>query len=74
MIQWIKNLLNRSAKIKELESTIEDLVADHNIIIEKLGEISVYCDKCNGGADKPQCFKCNSTGIVKNKQLHDWPW
>lgn len=76
MIQWIRNLFSiskQNVKIEELESIVNSLAADHDIIIDKLSEISVYCDKCNGGENVP-CFKCNNTGIIKNKQLYDWPW
>lgn len=63
-----------STKIEDLESIVEGLVEDRNIVVEELGELLVHCDRCNGGDSMTQCFKCSDTGIIKKKQLYDWPW
>ena len=79
MIKWIKSLFSSkyrllNTRIEELETTIEGLESDRNIIVEEVGELSTYCDKCNGGSIVGQCFKCSNTGVIKKKQQYNWPW
>ena len=37
-----------------------------------VSEVPAPCDKCDGPEN--YCFKCEGTGIVKNKHLCSWPW
>jgi hypothetical protein len=45
--------------------------------IEKMrsyvAEIPAPCDKCYDDVDM-YCFKCEGTGLVRNKSLCSWPW
>jgi hypothetical protein len=79
MIRWIKSLFSSKYRlldnrIEELETTVEGLVSDRNIVVEEMGEIATHCDKCEGGDIVGPCFKCSNTGIIKKKQLYNWPW
>jgi hypothetical protein len=41
-------------------------------LVNYMSEIPAPCDKCN--EETAVCFKCENTGIVKNKNLCGWPW
>jgi len=42
-------------------------------LINYMSEIPAPCDKCDGESFD-FCFKCENTGVVKNKNLCGWPW
>ncbi len=63
----------KDSLIEELVIRLEDLEEDNALLKKEFGELSAYCDKCDG--NKLQyCLKCNGTGIVKKSRLLDWPW
>lgn len=57
---------------KALSNRLDFIEENQELIIQLLGEISVYCDKCGNSDDK--CFKCGGSGIIKKKQLFNWPF
>ena len=68
------NWLIKWLGIDELFERVNTLETDVSLLIEELGEVATYCDKCDGRNAIVQCFKCNGTGLVKRKQLITWPW
>ena len=51
--------------------------AEGNLIkaVSYISEVPTHCDKCPDSIDLDYyCFKCEGTGIIKNKHLCDWPW
>lgn len=72
VIKLLRKLLQGNDE--ELLERIESLETDRDMLIEELGDIASYCDKCDGGSVTDRCFKCNGTGVVRKKQLMSWPW
>lgn len=65
MFKWLKNK-------KSLIDRIDSLENDLDLLIEEVGEIATYCDKCEENSS--ECFKCKGTGVIKKKQLCGWQW
>ena len=59
--------------IEDLVLRLDNLEEDNELLKKELGELSSYCDKCEG-SKLQYCLKCNGTGIVKKSRLIDWPW
>lgn len=72
IIKGLKFILQSYRTIEDLISRIEELEEDMEILVNELGEMAAYCDKCDN--DGSNCFKCNGSGIVKRKQLFGWQW
>lgn len=54
-----------------MNRTEEDLVK----VIDYVSETPTPCDKCFGlEIPDEYCFKCEETGVVRNKHLCSWPW
>lgn len=64
---------DRDELIQELLFRLKDIEEDNQLLIKELGEMSSYCDKCDGGKNN-YCLKCKGSGIVKKSRLIDWPW
>jgi len=63
----------KDCAMDDLLERLEVLEDDNQSLITELGDISAYCDKCEG-SKTVHCLKCEGTGIVKKKQLLNWPW
>ena len=60
--------------ITELYSRTDHLIEIVSTIFNYIGEVPVRCDKClNTEDEEALCFKCENTGVVKHKQLFNWP-
>jgi len=70
ILNWIKSLFDKDTE--HLLIRIEELEENVNELIFELGELSSYCDKCNG--EGGACFKCKGSGIMQRKQGHRWQW
>ena len=71
-----RKLFQLVIKILDAEEFIErinELEDNLMVLIEELGGTASFCDKCNGDVGD-QCLKCRGKGVVKKKQLMDWPW
>jgi len=42
-------------------------------LVNCVSEVPAICDKCYGETET-FCFKCENTGMVKNRNLCNWPW
>jgi hypothetical protein len=56
-------------EIQEIHKTIDTMVY-------YVAEVPTPCDKCDNYIEPGSklCFKCEGSGIIKNKQLCNWPW
>ena len=59
--------------VNELIDSLSNLEHDVKLLINQVGNISAYCDKCDG-TKLGFCLKCSNTGIVQKNRLKDWPW
>lgn len=74
MFNWLTDKFkdDRDETIEMLREKISLLESDLDLLVEEVGEIATYCDKC--GEDSMDCFKCKGTGVIKRKQLFGWQW
>ncbi|MHA2280296.1 MAG: hypothetical protein ACXAC5_05555 [Promethearchaeota archaeon] len=59
-----------------IETMYTEIVEMQGYIVklkEYVSEAPAPCDKCCNEAEL-YCFKCEGTGIVRNKNLCNWPW
>lgn len=59
--------------IENLITRILDLEEDRLLLINEIGEMPTYCDKCDVNRAH-NCIKCGGTGIVKKNRLMSWNW
>lgn len=87
MINWFKSLFKKKKPERwsqfnkyEKDAIIEDmwvrlieLEEDRNLLVNEIGEMPTYCDKCDISKTK-LCSKCGGSGIVKRNRLMSWNW
>lgn len=58
-----------------LYNTVYEIQQDIRQVVRYIGEAAIQCDKCsNYDGEYSVCYKCEGSGVVRNKQLFDWPW
>ena len=65
-----KGVLILVREAEEILGDIQELDATVTNLVEEVGNMATYCDKCSGQG----CFKCNGSGVVRRNQLMRWPW
>jgi hypothetical protein len=68
----IKRFFTRNSNKISYDNALREIHNNISMLVRYLGEAPAPCDKCSGMED--YCFKCEGTGVVKNKHLCDWPW
>lgn len=67
---------NREQKeelVLEILDRLDEIEHNISLLIQQVGEIASYCDKCDGGKSG-YCIKCDNTGIARKDRLRAWPW
>ena len=68
-----KSKEDKEELISEVLDRLNGIEQDIILLIQQVGEIASYCDKCDGNKTV-YCMKCDNTGIARKDRLRNWPW
>lgn len=71
--EMFKYFKNQKKKFDELYQRTDHLLDIIAALYNYIAEMPAPCDKCSDQEVYKDCFKCENTGVVKHKQLFNWP-